>query len=72
MMSEITCRPMPFLTCHTCHRFSPPGTPGLACHPPQEQFLQQKGTPWAFGSDRVGTEGTMFVSRPLQEVRGTT
>ena len=48
MVSEITWRHMPFLTCHTCHRFFPPGTPGLAFHPPQEQFLQQKGTPWAF------------------------
>ena len=48
MASEITCRHMPFLTCHTCHRFSPPRTPGLACHPPLEQFLQQKGTRWAF------------------------
>ena len=49
MVSEIMCRHMPFLTCHTCHQFSTPGKPGLACHPPREQFVQQMGTPRTFG-----------------------
>ena len=63
MVSEITCHHIRFLACHTCHQFSPPGTPGLACHPPAGAVSATKGEPHGlFGSDRVGTEGITPVN----------
>ena len=53
MGSEITCRHMPFLTCHTCHQFSPPGTPGLASGRLRNSFCNKREPRGLLGSDRV-------------------